>query len=99
MFSYIMVGLKLLILVLLNLRSTSNSNYRENFKDINIGSPIYMAPEGLIHNIYGPKTDIWAFGILIFELLHGETPYAHCRSETELKNAISSPITHKKLRS
>lgn len=39
---------------------------RIKFKDINIGSPIYMSPEGLIENIYGPKTDIWAFGIMIF---------------------------------
>lgn len=51
---------------------------RDNFKDINIGSPIYMSPEGFIDNIYGPKTDVWAFGILIYELLHGKTPFSHC---------------------
>lgn len=39
---------------------------RTKFKDINIGSPIYMSPEGFIDNIYGPKTDIWAFGVLIY---------------------------------
>lgn len=39
---------------------------RSKFKDINIGSPIYMSPEGYIDNVYGPKTDIWAFGILIY---------------------------------
>lgn len=39
---------------------------KSQFKDINIGSPIYMSPEGLINNIYGPKTDIWAFGMLIY---------------------------------
>ena len=50
------------------------------FKDINIGSPIYMSPEGLIDNVYGPKTDVWAFGMLIYELLHGETPFSHCKS-------------------
>lgn len=22
------------------------------FKDINIGSPLYMSPEGLLHNLY-----------------------------------------------
>lgn len=54
---------------------------KTKFKDINIGSPIYMSPEGLIDNIYGPKTDIWSFGILIFEMLHGETPFSHCKSE------------------
>ncbi len=40
--------------------------FSTNFKDINIGSPIYMSPEGLLNNIYGPKTDVWAFGILIY---------------------------------
>ena len=45
--------------------------FRFDFKDISIGSPIYMSPEGLIHNVYGPKTDIWSFGVLIYELLHG----------------------------
>ncbi len=30
-----------------------------------------MSPEGFIDNVYGPKTDIWAFGVLIYELLHG----------------------------
>lgn len=58
-----------------------------------------MSPEGLIHNIYGPKTDIWAFGVLIYELLHGETPYAHCRTEAELKYHVSIPISHKRMRS
>ena len=44
------------------------------FKDASIGSPLYMSPEGLLNHIYGPKTDVWAFGILIYELLHGKTP-------------------------
>lgn len=42
---------------------------------------MYMSPEGLIHNVYGPKSDIWAFGILIYELFHGNTPLEHCKSE------------------
>ena len=37
-----------------------------------------MSPEGFKHSIYGPKTDVWAFGALVFELLHGDTPYASC---------------------
>lgn len=62
------------------------------FKDINIGSPIYMSPEGLIDNVYGPKTDVWAFGMLIYELLHGSTPFSHCKSENELKYNMSIPV-------
>lgn len=74
-------------------------NFREKFKDINIGSPIYMSPEGFINNIYGPKTDVWALGVLIYELLHGETPFSACRTEQELKQSLSYPIPKSKIRS
>lgn len=40
-----------------------------------------MSPEGIKHNVYGPKTDVWAFGIFVYELLHGKTPYSHCTKE------------------
>ena len=36
-----------------------------------------MSPEGLCDNIYGPKTDVWAFGLVLYELLHGNAPFAH----------------------
>ena len=64
----------------------------QNFKDISIGTPIYMAPEGLIENIYGPKTDVWAFGVVMYEILHGVPPMAFCQSEIELKMHISVPV-------
>ena len=34
----------------------------------------------MISNEYGAKTDVWAFGIAIYELLHGEAPLSGCRS-------------------
>lgn len=57
-----------------------------------------MSPEGFVDNIYGPKTDVWAFGILIYELLHGETPYSSCRTENELKQALMVPLSKNKLK-
>jgi serine/threonine protein kinase len=51
------------------------SLFREKFQDMNIGSPYYMAPEAFIDNIYGSKTDVWSFGIIMYELLHGKTPF------------------------
>lgn len=53
----------------------------KQFKDASIGSPAYMAPEALCHNIYGPKTDVWGFGMLLYEMMHGESPFADCTSE------------------
>ncbi len=40
-----------------------------------VGSPIYMAPESFLKNIYSSKTDVWAFGILLYELYHGTSPF------------------------
>lgn len=57
-----------------------------------------MSPEGFISNIYGPKTDVWAFGVLLYELLHGETPYAFCRTLNELKYNLSIPLSSNKFR-
>lgn len=51
------------------------------FRDVPIGSPAYMSPEGLIGNLYGPKTDVWSFGLLIFELLTGKVPLTSCKTE------------------
>ena len=45
---------------------------------MNIGSPVYMAPEAMIDNLYGPKTDVWAFGIFLYEMAHGDTPLGYC---------------------
>jgi serine/threonine protein kinase len=55
--------------------------FRKLFQDLSIGSPIYMSPEGIKYNVYGPTTDVWAFGIFMYELLHGKTPYSHCKKE------------------
>jgi serine/threonine-protein kinase ULK2 len=41
----------------------------------NVGSPLYMAPESLRRNEYTLKTDIWALGVIFFEMLTGETPW------------------------
>jgi serine/threonine protein kinase len=71
--------------LILDLPSIPTSNcliyfYSQNFYDLDIGSPLYMSPEGMIDHMYGMKTDVWAFGVIIFELLHGKTPFSYCSS-------------------
>lgn len=43
---------------------------------VNVGSPLYMSPEALRHNIYTVKSDIWSIGVILYELLHGRAPWA-----------------------
>ena len=40
-----------------------------------IGTPHYLAPEQLSGKNASPQTDVWALGILLYEMLTGETPF------------------------
>ena len=49
-------------------------DYRKN-SNYNVGSPLYMPPEALIHNKYSFKSDIWAIGVIFYEMLTGKAPW------------------------
>lgn len=65
-----------------NLSETPKDNY-------NVGTPIYMPPESLLQNIYTEKTDVWALGIIIYQIIHGALPWRG-RNEQELKAEIQA---------
>ena len=39
------------------------------------GTPLYMAPETFVNNLTSEKSDIYAYGIVIFTLFSGKTPF------------------------
>jgi serine/threonine protein kinase len=39
--------------------------------EFNVGTPLYMSPETLMKNHYSAKTDIWALGIVFYEMIYG----------------------------
>lgn len=49
-----------------------------------VGEPHYMAPEQISGRGYGYGVDYWSLGILIFVMLHVETPFAKQTSETQV---------------
>jgi len=54
-----------------------NVNVRANRNSL-LGTPEYLAPEILstaLGGVYGASSDWWAVGILLYELLHGVTPF------------------------
>lgn len=55
----------------------------------NVGSPLYMAPESLKRNQYTLKTDIWALGVIFYEMLIGETPWK-AKNEKQLIRKIEN---------
>ena len=39
------------------------------------GSPIYMAPEMILNKKPSVKSDLWSFGVVMYEMLYGWNPY------------------------
>lgn len=53
----------------------------------------YMSPQILAEKGYNYTTDIWSLGILLYELLHGETPY----SELFKKSNVNTKEVYSKM--
>src|SRR4051794_38713242 len=59
-----------------------------------IGTPNYMAPEQALAEDVGPWTDLYALGIMTFELVVGRLPYAGTEEPMAiLLRQINEPIT------
>ena len=59
-----------------------------NKESIISGTLEYMSPETLDMNIYNEKTDMYAFGMCILELLTQSPPYSECSSTGELLSKV-----------
>lgn len=53
------------------------------------GTREYVAPEMLSGNEYGQSVDLWAFGILLYEILCGRTPF-YSRNREEVYTKIEN---------
>ena len=48
-----------------------NMDHRGTF----VGTPLYATPEMLNSSISGPFTDLWALGVIAYQIIAGETPW------------------------
>jgi len=51
------------------------------------GTMIYLAPEFFVGQNYDNKVDVWALGVMMFELTNGRAPFLR-KNEIEIQNAI-----------
>lgn len=52
------------------------------------GTPIYNAPELVRgHEYHGPPVDVWAFGAMLFEMLHGKAAF-HGNTHSQIEQRI-----------
>ncbi|MCD4820472.1 MAG: protein kinase [Candidatus Cloacimonetes bacterium] len=63
---------------------SSKSRLKETSRS---GTPVYMSPEQLLGKDVGRESDIWSFGLLIYELLSGKQLY-NGQSTTEVMMQI-----------
>ncbi|WP_224242784.1 protein kinase domain-containing protein [Hyalangium gracile] len=61
------------------------------------GTPSHMAPEQWRGEQVDERTDIWAAGVILYELLTGELPYPYLRVD-ELREKVLSPVPVPSLR-
>ena len=58
-----------------------------------VGSPNYMAPEQVEGRTATPATDVYAFGVVIYEMLTGQWPYTGDNVQQLMFRRLSEPPT------
>ncbi|MCI0710998.1 MAG: protein kinase [Chloroflexi bacterium] len=60
--------------------------------DVIVGTVDYLAPEVLSGGTVGPQADIWAFGVMLFEMLSGERPFEGETLTATITAIMTAPI-------
>ena len=57
-----------------------------------VGTHEYVSPEVASGNSHGNAVDWWSFGIFLYELIYGRTPFAAPSNEAVLRGIIKKPL-------
>ncbi|XP_003558331.3 serine/threonine-protein kinase WAG1 [Brachypodium distachyon] len=62
-----------------------------------VGTHEYLAPELVSGSGHGNGVDWWAFGVFLYELVYGRTPFKGPAKDVTLKNILSKQVAYPKL--
>lgn len=68
------------------------SDTRITMTGASLGSPGYMSPEQVLGRPLDHRCDIYALGVMLFEMLTGDLPYPGDNGYTVMKAHVESPI-------
>ncbi|XP_073298415.1 protein kinase PINOID-like [Primulina huaijiensis] len=57
-----------------------------------VGTHEYVAPEVASGRAHGNAVDWWAFGVFMYELIYGRTPFGDANNEATLRNITKQPL-------
>ncbi|KAG6490202.1 serine/threonine-protein kinase WAG1-like [Zingiber officinale] len=57
-----------------------------------VGTHEYLAPEVACGSGHGAAVDWWAFGVFLYELLYGRTPFKGATKEATLRNILTQDV-------
>jgi serine/threonine protein kinase len=67
-------------------------NNESDMRSTLCGTLLYISPEMLVGKDYNQKIDVWAYGILVYELFTGENPFK-IREKSDLNRVITEEVT------